>query len=181
MKLTETPLAGAFLIETVFHQDGRGSFLEVFNAGALAALGLEPRFVQDNCSLSRDTGVIRGLHFQREPHAQAKLIWTLTGAVYDVIVDLRENSPTFLTWAAFELSEDKPCLLFVPRGFAHGFCTLKPDTRVFYKVDALYAPKSEGGIRWDDPDLAIPWPADSPILSDKDMRLPTLRGLGLKK
>ena len=178
MKLIETSLEGAYVIESVLHRDRRGSFLELFNAASFARYGLTVSFVQDNCSHSLETGVIRGLHFQSDPYAQAKLVWTLTGSVYDVIVDLREDSRTYLMWEAFELSAHKPFMIFVPRGFAHGFCTLEPDTRVFYKVDAPYNPKAEGGIRWNDPDLSIPWPAESPILSDKDAGLPLLKERG---
>ncbi len=178
MKLIETSLVGAYVIETVLHRDLRGSFLELFNAEALAQCGLHVTFVQDNCSHSVDPGVIRGLHYQLDPYAQAKLVWTLTGSIYDVIVDLRQRSRTYLKWEAFELSAHKPFMVFVPRGFAHGFCTLEPDTRVFYKVDTPYNPRAEGGIRWNDQDLAIPWPADSPILSVKDAGLPLLRERG---
>jgi dTDP-4-dehydrorhamnose 3,5-epimerase len=127
--------------------------------------------------LSLDEGVIRGLHFQSDPHAQAKLIWVISGSIYDVIVDIRPGSTSFGRWSAFELAADKPRMLFVPRGFAHGFCTLVPDTRVFYKVDSPYAPQAENGIRWDDPDLAIPWPIDQPIVSEKDKTLPLLKEL----
>jgi dTDP-4-dehydrorhamnose 3,5-epimerase len=174
MELTPTSLSGAYLIGQTLFQDPRGFFLEIYSTRAFAERGLTLEFVQDNCSFSKEKGVIRGLHFQAAPHAQAKLVWTLTGSVYDVIVDLREDSPTFLKWEAFELSASKPLMLFVPKGFAHGFCTLEPDTRVFYKVDIPYAPKSEGGVRWDDPDLGIAWPTDAPILSEKDRRLPLL-------
>lgn len=177
MKLIKTSLEDAYVVESVLYRDRRGSFLEIFNADALARCGLHVSFVQDNCSHSMESGVIRGLHFQHDPHAQAKLVWTLTGSVYDVIVDLRQGSRTFLKWEAFKLSAEKPAMVFVPRGFAHGFCTLEPDTRVFYKVDAPYNPQAEAGIRWNDPDLAIPWPARSPILSDKDALLPLLKDL----
>jgi dTDP-4-dehydrorhamnose 3,5-epimerase len=158
----------------------KGSFLEINSSSAFAAKGLNLEFVQDNCSHSLSAGVIRGLHFQRSPHAQAKFVWVLTGKVYDVIVDLRDGSPTYLKWAAFELSAEKPRMLFVTRGFAHGFCTLEQDTRVFYKVDAQYAPQSEGRIRWDDPDLAISCPPQSPLLSDKDKMLPLIKELDLR-
>ncbi|HVN72249.1 MAG TPA: dTDP-4-dehydrorhamnose 3,5-epimerase [Desulfomonilia bacterium] len=181
MKLIETPLKGAYIVEQTLYSDLRGFFLEIFSAKSFDEKGMHMDFVQDNCSYSKDKGVIRGLHFQNPPHAQAKLIWVLTGSIYDVIVDLREDSPTFLKWEAFMISSLEARMLFILRGFAHGFCTLEPDTRVFYKVDAPYAPKSESGLRWDDPDLSIPWPTDSPILSDKDKILPTLRDLGLKR
>lgn len=177
MKLIRTSLEDAFVVESVIHRDRRGSFLEIFNADAFAGSGLRVAFVQDNCSHSLEPGVIRGLHFQHDPYAQAKLVWTVTGSIYDVIVDLRRGSRTYLKWEAFELSAGQPSMVFVPRGFAHGFCTLEPDTRVFYKVDAPYNPRAEGGIRWNDPDLAIPWPTGSPILSDKDAALPLVRDL----
>ena len=175
MKLIETSLNGAFIVEQSLYRDQRGFFLEIFSAKAFAENRLNIEFVQDNCSLSRDKGVIRGLHLQNPPHAQAKLVWVLTGRVYDVIVDLQKGSPTYLKWEPFELSAEEPRLLFVPRGFAHGFCTLEQNTRVFYKVDAPYAPRAESGLRWDDPDLAIPWPTKSPIVSDKDKKLPLLK------
>lgn len=180
MKLIDTPLHGAYIVEQTLFQDPRGSFLEIYSARAFDEAGLNLEFVQDNCSHSLGAGVLRGLHFQKDPHAQAKLVWALTGKIYDVIVDLREGSPTYLKWAAFELSSGLPCMLFVPRGYAHGFCTLEPDTRVFYKVDAPYAPSSECGIRWDDPDLAISWPVSSPLLSEKDSKLPLLKEIDLK-
>jgi dTDP-4-dehydrorhamnose 3,5-epimerase len=179
MKLIGTSLAGAYIVESVLHRDQRGTFMEVFSSGAFASLGIETSFVQDNFSLSRQKGVVRGLHFQRDPYAQAKLVWTVTGALFDVIVDMRPGSETYLRWESFVLEEERPLMVFVPRGFAHGFCTLRDDTRVFYKVDAPYSPASEGGLRWDDPDLAIPWPTRSPMVSDKDARLPSLRDLGL--
>ncbi len=179
MKLIATSLNGAFIVESALHRDVRGSFLEVFSARGLAESGLQVDFVQDNCSHSKVRGVLRGLHFQKDPCAQAKLVWTLTGSIYDVIVDIRPESPTFLRWEAFELSAEEPRMVYVPRGFAHGFCTLEADTRVFYKVDAPYAPQTEGGIRWDDPDLAIPWPVEFPLVSEKDAGLPFLRDLGL--
>jgi len=180
MKLIDTTLDGAYIVEQNLFQDPRGSFLEIYSSKAFADKGLNLDFVQDNCSHSTGAGVIRGLHFQKDPYAQAKLVWVLTGKIYDVIVDLREGSKTYLKWAGFELHAGQPRMLLVPRGFAHGFCTLEPDSRVFYKVDAPYSPSFEGGIRWDDPDLAISWPNDSPLLSDKDRKLPSLREAGYK-
>jgi dTDP-4-dehydrorhamnose 3,5-epimerase len=181
MKLIATDLDGSYIVEQTLYEDHRGSFLEIFSKKAFQECGISAEFVQDNSSLSKDAGVIRGLHFQNAPHAQAKLIWVVAGSIYDVIVDLREGSPGFARWTAVELSADTPRMLFVPKGFAHGFCTLLPGTRVFYKVDAPYAPKAEGGVRWDDPDLAIPWPTPSPIVSDKDKALPLLKESSLKR
>ncbi len=153
--------------------------MEVHSEPAFSSAGLRTAFVQDNCSHSVPKGVVRGLHFQRDPWSQAKLVWVVTGAVFDVIVDMRPGSRTYLRWESFELTAEVPRMLFIPRGFAHGFCTLEENTRVFYKVDAPYRPDVEGGIRWDDPDLAIAWPTSSPIVSEKDAGLPLLRELDL--
>lgn len=179
MKLSPTSLYGAFLVESALWRDRRGSFMEVYREDALSEAGIRTSFVQDNFSHSVPKGVIRGLHFQREPWAQAKLVWVVTGRVYDVVVDIRPDSPTYLMWEAFELSGDRPVMIFIPKGFAHGFCTLEEDTRVFYKVDAPYRPDAESGIRWNDPGLAIDWPVASPIVSDKDACLPLLSELGM--
>ena len=160
--------------------DHRGYFQETFRCDALERdLGLPLNFVQDNESLSKVPGIIRGLHFQRPPFAQAKLVRVVSGAAWDVAVDLRPDSPGFGTWQAFELSADNGCQLFLPAGLAHGFCTLAENTLVQYKVDNYYAPDCEGGIRWDDPDLKIDWPLSGrpAIVSDKDAALPSWSGL----
>ncbi len=175
MKITETELSGAFLLEPDVYTDERGFFLESYNLESFDGLGITARFVQDNYSFSRKRGVLRGLHFQYPPHSQAKLVWAVTGAVFDVIVDLRENSETRGRWISVELSSSPMRMLYVPRGFAHGFCTLTDDTRVLYKVDNVYAPEADGGIRWDDPDLGVTWPVTRPILSAKDGKLPCLK------
>ncbi len=175
MKITETELSGAFLLEPDVYTDERGFFLESYSLESFDALGITARFVQDNYSFSRKRGVLRGLHFQYPPHSQAKLVWAVTGAVFDVIVDLRENSETRGRWISVELSSSPMRMLYVPRGFAHGFCTLTDDTRVLYKVDNAYAPEADGGIRWDDPDLGVTWPVTRPILSAKDGKLPLLK------
>ena len=177
MKFIETALPGAFVIEPVVHRDDRGFFVETFNHNVFADKGIEVNFVQDNYSFSREKGVLRGLHFQYPPHAQTKLVMVIRGSVYDVIVDLRKDSPTFLKWTWVELSSTDLNMLYVPKGFAHGFYTLQEGTHVLYKVDSLYAPDADGGIRWDDPDLAIRWPGSSPILSDKDERLPLFKDI----
>ena len=179
MNFTETELAGAYVIQPVIHRDDRGFFVETFNQEMFGRNGIETGFVQDNYSFSKDKGVLRGLHFQYPPHAQTKLVMVMTGSVWDVIVDLRKDSPTFLKWTGVELSSDDLRMLYVPKGFAHGFCTLQENTRVLYKVDAHYAPQADAGIRWNDPDLAIPWPCSSPILSAKDSRLPLLKDITL--
>jgi len=133
--------------------------------------GIKSNFVQDNHSLSKEKGVLRGLHFQKPPFAQAKLVRAIKGEVYDVIVDLRKKSKTFGKWEGFKLNEKNKLMLYVPRGFAHGFCTLRKDTEFLYKTDNFYAPESEGGVIWNDETLKIDWPINQPILSEKDKRL----------
>ena len=156
--------------------DDRGWFVETYNAERYATLGIGIAFVQDNHSMSRDPGVLRGLHWQAPPHAQDKLVRCVRGRIWDVAVDVRRGSPTFGRWVAAELSADNGHQLFVPVGFAHGFVTLEPDTEVEYKVSALYTPSAEGGVLWNDPQLNLPWPLDgrTPILSPKDETLSQL-------
>lgn len=156
--------------------DERGWFSESFNARRFRDEVGDIAFCQDNQSLSRPVGTLRGLHFQTPPHAQAKLVSCLRGAVWDVCVDVRGGSPTYGQWVAAILSAENGHQLFIPAGFAHGFVTLEPDSHIFYKVDDYYAPDCDGGIAWNDPDLALPWPlpGDGPVLSDKDRTLPRL-------
>jgi dTDP-4-dehydrorhamnose 3,5-epimerase len=159
--------------------DHRGFFLETYSARDFAALGIPDVFVQDNHSLSARPGTIRGMHFQLPPQAQAKLVRVLRGAILDIAVDIRRSSPFYGRHVAVELTAENAQQLYVPVGFAHGFCTLTPDTEVAYKVTALYAPECDRGIAWDDPELALPWPfeAGAVQLSDKDRRAPRLRDL----
>lgn len=159
--------------------DHRGFFLETYSARDFAALGIPEVFVQDNHSLSAQAGTVRGMHFQRPPHAQAKLVRVLRGAILDIAVDIRRSSPCFGRHVAAELTAENGQMLYVPAGFAHGFCTLTADTEVAYKVTDLYAPDCDGGIAWDDPDLDLPWPfrPEEVQLSDKDRRAPRLRDL----
>jgi dTDP-4-dehydrorhamnose 3,5-epimerase len=154
-------------------QDARGYFSETYNERTVAEAGIVARFVQDNQSYSAVRGTIRGLHFQLPPAAQAKLVRVLRGSVYDVAVDLRTGSPTYGRWEGATLTAEGGEQLFVPRGFAHGFCTLEPDTAVAYKVDAFYAPASDSGLIWNDAALAIDWPVrrGEAVLSDKDLKL----------
>lgn len=175
MNIIRGKLEGVILIEPDVFLDSRGFFMESYHEGKFRAAGLEVTFVQDNHSLSVEAGVIRGLHYQLNPKAQAKLVRVVAGAIYDVVVDLRRNSPTFGRWQGFILTADNKRQLFVPKGFAHGFCTLVPNTEVVYKVDEFYSPEHDRGIRWDDPELGIDWPTSRPILSDKDRKLPLLR------
>jgi dTDP-4-dehydrorhamnose 3,5-epimerase len=158
--------------------DSRGWFIETYSRRELARAGIVGEFVQDNHSLSIRVGTIRGLHFQVPPQPQAKLVWVLVGSVFDVAVDLRRGSPTYGRWCGATLTAQGAEQIFVPRGFAHGFCTLAPDTEVAYKVDGYYAPDCNAGIHWADPDLAIGWPAEAgnPFLSDADAALPRLAG-----
>ena len=167
-------LEGVKLFRPKKFADARGLFFETFNARTYAEAGVACVFVQDNQSLSRKAGTIRGLHFQRPPAAQAKLVRVVRGAIFDVAVDLRRGSPSYGRWCSATLTGDGGEQIFVPTGFAHGFCTLEQDTEVAYKVDSFYAPSCDAGLRWDDPDLAIAWPvrpADATI-SEKDAVLP---------
>jgi dTDP-4-dehydrorhamnose 3,5-epimerase len=176
MKFIPTLFADAWIIEPKVFQDNRGFFLESYSQRAFAEQGIAAiDFVQDNHSLSREKGVLRGLHLQLPPHAQTKLLRVTAGAVYDVIVDMRKQSPTYGKWDGFEISAANFRAVLIPQGFAHGFCTLAPDTEVLYKVDRFYEPKADSGIRWNDPWLSIPWPVTSPVLSAKDQQLPFLR------
>ena len=157
--------------------DTRGWFSETYQRDRYRAAGIDAEFVQDNHSYSAPTGTLRGIHFQSPPFAQAKLVRCLRGRIWDVAVDLRRGSPTLGQWVAAELTADRGEQLFIPAGYGHAFLTLEPDTEVAYKVDALYAPEADGGIRWDDPDLGIGWPLNdaAPARSDKDQRLPLLK------
>ena len=164
------------LIQPKRFGDDRGWFSETYHERRYAELGVDVVFRQDNHAYSRSAGVLRGLHFQRPPHAQAKLVRCVRGRIWDVGVDVRVGSPTYGAWRAFELSAENGCQAFVPEGFAHGYMTLEPDTEVEYKVSDFYAPECEGGLIWNDPDLALPWPlaGAAPILSEKDQKLPRL-------
>jgi len=171
-------VSGVRLITPKRFSDARGWFSETYSErGFAAASGLSIRFVQDNHSLSRAPYTLRGIHFQRPPHAQAKLVRCVRGAVRDDVVDLHRGSPTYGKWVAAELDAESGRQIFVPAGFGHGFLTLAPDCEVIYKVDDVYASECDGGIRWDDRDLAVDWqlPAGvSPSLSAKDAALPAL-------
>jgi dTDP-4-dehydrorhamnose 3,5-epimerase len=155
--------------------DQRGWFMETYNAKYYAGLGIDVVFCQDNHSMSRAVGVLRGLHFQGHPHVQAKLVRCVRGRIWDVTVDIRLRSPTYGKWQAVELSADIGQQLFIPVGFAHGFLTLEPDTEVEYKTSDFYAPTTEGGIIWNDADLSLPWPlsTQTPIVSERDAAWPS--------
>jgi dTDP-4-dehydrorhamnose 3,5-epimerase len=157
--------------------DDRGWFSETFNARSFRKLIDEVTFVQDNQSFSREIGTLRGLHFQIPPFAQSKLVRCLTGAILDIVVDIRSGSPTYGKWLSCEISAENGRQLFIPAGFAHGLVTLEPDTHIAYKVSDFYAPEGDKGFRWDDPDLGIEWPLppDGPLLSPKDQLLPLFK------
>ena len=179
MEVTDTAIPDVKIIKTKRFGDHRGFFTETFSTRGFAEAGLPSGFVQDNHSLSRPKGTVRGLHFQLAPFAQDKLVRVARGAIFDVAVDLRAASPSFGRWVAVRLSADEGNQLLVPIGFAHGFCTLEDDTEVFYKVTNFYSPHHDRGLLWNDPDLAIDWPvsAGDAVLSDKDQRLPRFRDL----
>ncbi|MFY0518409.1 dTDP-4-dehydrorhamnose 3,5-epimerase [Lysinibacillus sp. UGB7] len=177
MGFIKTNLLDAFLFEPNVFGDHRGFFMETYNAKLFEEQGFLIDFVQDNHSLSAESGTIRGLHYQLEPYAQTKLVRVTKGAVYDVIVDIRTGSPTYGQWEGFILSEDNKRQLLIPQGFAHGYCTLVKNTEFQYKVDNYYSPEHDRGIAWNDPALNIDWPTSSPILSEKDTVHPNLKDL----
>jgi dTDP-4-dehydrorhamnose 3,5-epimerase len=179
VEVEPTALPDVKIVKTRAFDDPRGYFTEIYNRKAFEAAGIALDFVQDNVSLSKPAGTVRGLHFQSEPFAQAKLIRAVRGRILDVAVDIRRSSPTFGRHVAVELSETNRLQLLVPVGFAHGFCTLDPDTEIHYKVTAHYSGAHDHGLAWDDPALAIEWPVSvsDAVLSDKDRRQPTLSEL----
>ena len=172
------PRESLILLKPNRHGDHRGFFAETYSYRKYAELGIGDEFVQDNHSLSRDVGTLRGLHFQAPPHAQAKLVRCGRGAIFDVAVDIRRGSPTYGHWEGYELSAENGYQLYVPVGFVHGFITLEPDSEIVYKCSDYYAPESEGSVLWSDPEIGIEWPTDSdPILSAKDTVAPLLSDL----
>ena len=164
------------LIKPTRHGDKRGFFSEIYNRKRYLEMGIDSEFVQDNHSLSRDVGTLRGLHFQGPPFAQGKLVRCVRGVIFDVAVDIRRGSQTYGQWVGYVLSADNAHQLYVPIGFAHGFVTLEPNSEIIYKCSDYYAPKTEGVIRWDDPDIGIDWLlTGNPILSQKDALAPMLK------
>jgi dTDP-4-dehydrorhamnose 3,5-epimerase len=168
-----TSLAAVILVKPQTIGDSRGWFRETYKAAAYAEAGIAPRFVQDNASHSAK-GVLRGLHFQRAPHAQGKLVSVMSGEVFDVAVDIRVGSPTYGKWVGAYLSADNGHQLWIPEGFAHGFCVTSDSATLSYKVTAFYDGPSDGGVRWNDPGIGIDWPVSSPALSPKDEVQPFL-------
>ncbi|HQZ69843.1 MAG: dTDP-4-dehydrorhamnose 3,5-epimerase [Anaerolineae bacterium] len=175
MRFTPQSIPDVILVEPTVFQDDRGFFLESYHAERFAAGGIACSFVQDNHSRSVK-GTLRGLHFQRLP-GQAKLVRCVRGRIWDVAVDIRPSSPSFGQWVAQELSEENKRMLFVPVGFAHGFAVLSEQADVLYKCSHYYEADTEAGLAWDDPDVALPWPVQSPLLSGRDLANPTLRRL----
>ena len=175
MKIITTKIDGVLIVETDVFGDNRGFFTESYNKQKFEAAGIANDFIQDNHSYSAEAGTLRGLHYQLAPKAQTKLVRAIAGAIYDVAVDIRKESPTFGEWVGVILSESNKRQLLVPKGFAHGFCTLTPHTQVMYKVDELYSKEHDRGIIWSDLDLDIDWPTLNVVLSDKDIQLPALR------
>lgn len=163
------------LLETDRYSDHRGFFAETYSRKKYMKFGINVEFVQDNHSLSREVGILRGLHFQAPPHAQIKLVRCGRGAIFDVAVDIRRGSPTYGQWVGYELTAENGYQLYVPVGFAHGFVTLEPDSEIIYKCSDYYAPETEGSVLWNDPDIGVDWPIiEMPILSNKDSRAPAL-------
>jgi dTDP-4-dehydrorhamnose 3,5-epimerase len=173
MKFTSTPISGAFVIEPEPRSDSRGAFMRTFCEREFEKIGLATAYVQTNVSRTLRKGTIRGMHFQRGAAAEDKLVRVCRGRVIDVIIDLRESSPSFSNYFSVELAEDNFRELYVPRGCAHGFLTLQDDCEVIYQVSNFYSPEDEAGVRWDDPFFKIHWPLQGkPILSDKDATHP---------
>jgi dTDP-4-dehydrorhamnose 3,5-epimerase len=176
MKFHPTRLDGAWLIELTPVEDERGAFIRTFCEREFGDHGLETRFVQHSLSVNARKGTLRGMHFQRAPHEEVKLVRCQRGAVWDVIVDLRPDSPTYMRWQSFELSAENGMQLYVPKGFAHGFQTLSDDCEVFYLISEFYAADAAAGLRHDDPRFAIDWPAPVSVMSEKDRAWPDFAG-----
>jgi dTDP-4-dehydrorhamnose 3,5-epimerase len=179
MDITATTIAGLYELRLAPREDDRGYFMRTYDCATFAKHGLQTQWLQDNQSKSVCEGTVRGLHFQRPPHAETKFVRVLSGAVFDVAVDLRRDSPTYGRHYATELSETNHRCLYIPQGCAHGFCTLLPNSIVAYKVDHVYTPQAEGGLLWNDPCLAIAWPVvgEPRVMSDKDRAWPRLERL----
>lgn len=177
MPFTFTPLGipGLILVEPRVFKDARGWFLEMYKRSEFAKAGIDAHFVQDNYARSVGASTLRGLHYQLEPAAQGKLIRVVVGEIYDVVVDIRRGSPTYGKWESVVLSEENKRMLWVPPGFAHGYCATSDVSEIVYKVTHEYSPTHERAVLWSDPQLAIPWPTKAPLLSDKDQKAPLLK------
>ncbi len=171
MEIIKTHIDGLLVLKPAVHQDNRGWFMEAFNKSLIPFL---PDFIQDNQSYSIKKGVLRGLHFQKNPYGQSKLVRCLKGRIFDVAVDLRKNSRTYLQWYGIELNDQNHLQLFIPKGFAHGFLTLEDDSEVLYKVDQYYNKNSDRAIKYNDQRIGIIWPVEVKIISDKDFNAPSV-------
>lgn len=177
MLFAETLIKGAYIIDLVRHEDGRGFFARSWCQREFEEHGLNPKMVQCNISFNNRRGTLRGMHYQAAPFEEARLVRCLAGAIYDVIIDLRSNSPTFKKWLAIELTANNRRALFIPEGLAHGFQTLADDTEVFYQMSEFYTPDAARGLRWDDPAFGIEWPIETLIISEKDRTYPNWSAL----
>lgn len=177
--VSETELDGVLIIEPKVFGDNRGWFMETYSRRDFEDAGITAEFVQDNRSFSSKKGIIRGLHFQRNPMCQAKLLTCLKGEILDVAVDLRKDSPTYKKWISVKLTAENKKQIFIPKGFAHGFLTLTDDVEIMYKCDELYSPECDGGIRFDDPEIGVEWGVENPLLSEKDKNAPYLKDIKL--
>jgi dTDP-4-dehydrorhamnose 3,5-epimerase len=177
MRFIETPLPGAWVIEPIAYEDERGHNVRAFCKKTMEAYGITTQVVQCNSVGSAKAGTLRGMHFQRHPYEEAKLVRCVRGALYDVVIDLRPDSPTYQRYYGVELTADNMKMIFVPKGFAHGLLTLKDDTEVYYMVSEYYTPGYEGGIRFDDPAIGIQWPGEVKVISEKDRSWPLLEGV----
>jgi dTDP-4-dehydrorhamnose 3,5-epimerase len=172
VRFTETPIAGAFLIDIEPVEDERGFFARTYDAGEWRRRGLQPHVEQCSVSFNRRKGTLRGMHYQRSPHAETKLVRCTQGAVYDVVIDLRPSSPSFRQWFAAELTAHNHRLLYVPEGLAHGFQTLEDDSEVAYQISESWQPQAAAGVRWDDPAFAIQWPLPVTVIAERDRTFP---------
>jgi dTDP-4-dehydrorhamnose 3,5-epimerase len=176
MKFTETRLQGALIIEPERLTDERGFFARTWCQREFETHGLNAALVQCNISFNAKRGTLRGMHHQTAPHEEAKLVRCTMGAIYDVIIDLRTESPTYMDWLSVELTSQNRTMLYIPEGFSHGFLTLADDTEVFYQMSEFHAPECAAGIRWNDPQFDITWPEDIHMIAEKDMQFPDFEG-----
>jgi dTDP-4-dehydrorhamnose 3,5-epimerase len=181
MRVEPTGIEGLFLLEWEISEDARGRFARTFCRDSLARAGLMFQLVQANVSRNPTRHTLRGLHFQTRPHGETKIVSCVAGRIFDVAVDLREDSPTYLRWEAFELSAEGGRSLYIPEGLAHGFLTLEPESDIHYLTDAAYVPAADSGVRWDDPVLGIAWPAPPALISKRDLGLPPLSNLSARR
>jgi dTDP-4-dehydrorhamnose 3,5-epimerase len=176
MRFRPARLAGVFVVEPEPHEDERGFFARAWDGTEFAAHGLDPGVAQISISYNRRAGTLRGLHFQHPPHQETKLVRATKGALFDVIVDLRRSSPTYLQWEGFELTDRNRLQLYIPKGFAHGFETLVDETEVLYLISAPFVPGAYGGLRYDDPAIGIAWPLPVSVIADRDRTFPDFAG-----